>query len=210
MTFNIKRDRDYLTTAPTFEQGVTNIQTLLKLCPEGKEATFAIEDDGRQVVASVTNRRIEGVFTKQVLDEENQRDIHVADVHFDATDAVLLMPHEDLIALEDSDDSTDELGREHVAWDGPCYVRIVDEICAYFGVEEIDQITEEGLAFARKAANATPQREELITVSIPLRLRVAPGADVDQFIKDMTCAVLSRTDGIKVAHAGQPVILKAA
>lgn len=211
MIFTIKRDDQYLTTAPTFEQGVTHIQTLLKLCPEGKEATFSIEDDGRQLVASVSSRRIAGVFAKQVIGGAKQdRDIHVADENFDATEHVLLMPYDYFIALEDSDDTTDEVGRAHVSWDGPCYVRIVDSICEYFGVERIDQVTEEAFAFARKSANVTPLREEVVTVSFEMRLRVAPGANVDQFVKDMTCAVLSRTDGIRVAHTGQPVILKAA
>lgn len=210
MTFQIKRDGEDITTSPTFEQAVTAIQTLLKLHSAELPATFSIENEGGDLCASVTNRRITGKFTKQVWGGRKGNDAcEVGGEEFDATDFVLLMSHDDLLTLQDRRETTDWVGSAHVDWDGPFEVSVTGSICSYFGVERIEEITSEALAFARKAAKVTPSREERITLSFNLSVFVAQGGNVDDFVRDMTLNLKSNTPGVKAGLVGQPTIVKA-
>lgn len=95
----------------------------------------------------VFEKRIVGVFTKQAWGGRKGDDaIFVSDEQFDATDAVLKLSHAELIELQDNHESTDEIGRSIVGWDGPCEVRLVGSIQSYFGVESIEDVTPEMLA----------------------------------------------------------------
>ena len=59
------------------------------------------------------------------------------------------MPHERLIELQDGHESSDEIGRKHVAWDGPCEVSIVDSAAKFFEVDALSCVTPEMLAKAK-------------------------------------------------------------
>ncbi|ART57226.1 hypothetical protein CBP36_20175 (plasmid) [Acidovorax carolinensis] len=91
-------------------------------------------------------KRILGVFTKQVWGGRKGNDaIFVAEESFDATDAVLKLPHAAFIELQDNHESTDEIGRSVVDWCGPCEVCCVDSILEFFGVDSLEDVTPEML-----------------------------------------------------------------
>jgi hypothetical protein len=70
---------------------------------------------------------------------------------------VLQLEHEQIKALEDCDESTDLLGLAHIRWDGPFSVRVVGSVCEFFGIEELGELTQEVLEFARKRWNPRPR-----------------------------------------------------
>lgn len=209
MSFKIMKDGEHSATADTFDAAVSSAQVLLGFHKDVK-TTYSIVDCAGKLLAAVTNRRITGTFTKQVWGGRKGNDaIHVEDVEFDATNYVLLMAHDELVALEDNRESTDCVGQAHVDWDGPHEVTVVESVCEYFGVGCITDITSEALAFARKFASLEPAREKVVTLMLKVRLNVAQGGSVDEFVRDLTCNLTSQTPGVKVAMVGQPVITKA-
>ena len=171
---------------------------------EGKPASFVVEDAEGHAVAVLTNRRIEGSFTKQAWGGRKDNDaIFVGSEQFDATDAVLLMPHAELMELEDNQDSTDSLGREHVNWDGPCEVTVVSSVCEYFGVETLRGITAEALAFARERAAPERATVETITLAVQVTVRILPGANRhrETFVDSLSCSITSSIEGNLVLGA---------
>lgn len=110
------------------------------------------------------------------------------------------MNREKLIELEDHSEETDRLGRDHVQWPGPCYVCITDSICAFFGIHDLEDSTEEALAVARTHFVPQPATQEVLTVSVKVHIRVAPGADISTFIENLDFTVISNTPGITVYH----------
>lgn len=92
---------------------------------------------------------IRGTFTKQAWNDRNYAvDLGVED--FDATAHVLAMSLDDIQALKDNDESTDEIGRAHVGHDGPYYVVITEAIARFFEVEMLQDITEDMLDAKRE------------------------------------------------------------
>lgn len=114
-------------------------------------AVVTVTPDGQHCpVASFTDRRITGTFTKQVWGGRKGDDaIFSGTEEFDATDYVLRMPLQKIHRLVDHDDTTDVIGLAHVDYDGPFEVDVVGEICAYFGIEQLEDLTEENLDRAR-------------------------------------------------------------
>jgi hypothetical protein len=210
MKVKLIKNGQFSATNDTFEAGVSGAEQLLSFHAPGSDITYAIVDEADRLLASVTNRRILGTYVKQVWGGRKGDDaIDVGEVEFDATDYVLKMSHEDLQALEDQSDSSDEVGEAHVEWDDAHYVNIEDSICAYFGVATLDAITPEALHFASKRAKALAVREEVLTLSVKVRIRVTGNANVDDFVRHTTCAMLSRTEGIKVVEVENPIRLNA-
>lgn len=165
-----------------------------------QEATVTVENEDGCLLAAVTNRRIVGSFTKQQWGGRKGDDaIYIGEETFDATDAVLLMAHDDLVKVKDCDESSDNIGRKFVDWNGPCYVSIEDNICDYFGAYSIDDITPEALAYARARANPQKPVEEVVTLTIKVKVRVMPGASKQEFIENLNYSVTSNTAGITVA-----------
>lgn len=125
------------------------IQSLIVL-PEGEQATFSVHNEFEILVASVTNRRIIGAFYKQELRGSNGTDVFCVGIkQFDATDSVLRMGITELHSVDDYDDTSDNIGMKHVEWSGPFKVEIVDSIRAFFGVDEICDISSDALLFAQ-------------------------------------------------------------
>lgn len=144
---------------------------------------------------------IVGTFFKQRWGgRKNDDAIACGEETFDATQAILLLPHEQLLELQDGSENTDEIGRAHVPWTGPCEVLIVNSICEYFKVAAIEDITPEALAQARAAADPQPAQEATVTISIKLNLRLQPGASVAEFLEDLDYSVDSQTPGVLVRH----------
>lgn len=66
---------------------------------------------------------------------------------FDVTERVLLMPLEQIHQLRNSSDSSDDLCPSNItAHDGPYYVVSEEAICAFFGTEDIAEVTADQLA----------------------------------------------------------------
>lgn len=166
----------------------------------GEAATFTVENKDGYLLASVTNRRIVGTFQRQRWSGPKQ-DLAIPEGEkedFDATDAVLLLSLEELQRLADHDTSSDALGLRFIRWDGPCEVAVVEAICDYFGVGELSDITEEALAFARQEANPQPPVEEVVTLSIRVKIRRMPTASQEDFVNNLEYFVESCTPGVRV------------
>lgn len=141
--------------------------------------------------------RIVGTFTKQVwTGPKADRAMNVGEEEFDATDAVLLMEHDRLMELDDDDESSDEIGRAHVDWDGPFHVQITDSICRYFGVEEVSDVTPEMLELARQQANPQEPVDKVIDLRVRLTVRATPGADVREYVNGLKCSFSGHAAGV--------------
>lgn len=183
----------------TLPAAIEAAESLLAALPAGERATFTIKDAAGQRVASVTNRRITCSFVKQTWGGRKGDDaIFVGEEHFDATDAVLSLDYAKFLELADADDSSDELGRAHIDWDGPCSVTLLESVCEYFDVEYPHQVTP--LEFSVAQAHASPKAAEskMLTLTVQVRVRVAPGASVEDFLADLDYTVRSNTPGVVV------------
>lgn len=180
------------------ELAVAHAIELLGRLDPAELTTLTIEDNN-VVLDSFSNGRILGVFTKQKWGGRKGDDAIFYDTEdFDGTDAVLLLDHSALVELEDGSENTDEIGQDHVSWDGPHEVDITGSICEYFGVDDLEDITPEHLAFVRKRNNPEPSAMQTITLSVKLKIRVAPGASVNKFIEDLDYSFMSQTAGVVV------------
>lgn len=170
---------------------------------EAEVSTFTVENLSGYLLAVVTNRCITGELNKQSWGGRNNNDaLFVGREEFDATAAILTMPYTELQKLQDHDDSSDDIARSHIDWPGPCYVNIVDSVLAYFGVNSIEEITFEAHEFARVRANVQPATEEVLNLAITVRVSVKPGANINDFVKNLDYSVVSKTPGIRVMTLG--------
>lgn len=148
---------------------------------------------------NVATHRIIGAFVKQQWGGRKGDDaIYVSEEEFDATAAILLMPHNELVELQDSDETTDQIGREHVQWDGPCEVRIVDSIQKFFGVETLEDVTLDALEKSKDLANPQSSQQRTLTLSIKVIVKAANDADMNEFIENLDYSVRSNTAGVVV------------
>jgi hypothetical protein len=199
--YSIYQDRGHHADVADVNEAIELADVLLGGVNDGEKATFSVENKDRHLLASITNRRIIGSFVKQQWGGRKGNDaIHVGDEEFDATDAILLTPHEEVMELRDGAETSDNFGRAHIDWSGPCEVHIVGPVCDYFGVGNIEEITPEALAFAKNRANPQPATEETITLSIKLQLRMAPGAQVSDFIENLDYSMASKTVGVTITN----------
>lgn len=197
--YEVKQDGAHYDNFSELNTATELAEELLGAVPNWQESVFTVENDDGYLLAAVTNRRIEGTFTKQAWGgRKNDQALFVDSVLFDATAAVLSMDHAVLMRLKDSDESSDELGRAHVQWDGPNEVSVVDEVLEYFGVDELTQITPEALLYARNRENPQPAQEQTITLSIKVKVRVIPGASTEDFVSNLDYSISSNTVGVVV------------
>lgn len=200
--YAIFQDGGYYDDVKGLGSAIELAEELLGGVPEGQDATFSVESKEGLLMAAVSNRRITGRFIQQQWGGRKGDDaIFVGEEEFDATDDILLMEHERLAELDDNDESSDEIGRAHVDWAGPCEVRLVDSVCAYFGVNSLEDITPAALAYARNRANPQEAETTEVTLNIQLKLRVSPGASVDEFRQNLDYSVTSNTTGVTVSYA---------
>jgi hypothetical protein len=209
--FIIKKDGEEVDRRETFAEAKSEAHVALlrerglqheqsNPAPDEPGATFAIWHNDK-LVAAVTNRRIVGNFVKQRWGgRKNDYAEHVGDEAFDATSYVLLLPLEELIELDDHDQNTDAIGTEFVQWNGPFEVEIVDAILSYFGVDDLEDITEEALVFAREWSNAQPAETQIVTLTIKVKVKTAPGTRMTDFIENLDYSIVSNTPGIVVTN----------
>jgi len=190
-TYTLNQDRGHYTEDEDLDRMVDLAEEFVAAAHE--PTTFTVVNDCDQVVAVATNRRILGTFTKQVWGGRKGDDaIFVEDVEFDATDAVLRMSLDELQALEDQSESTDALGLEHVSWNGPHSVAIVDSIVDYFG-DELENLTDEALRYARNRANPREVVEEIVTLTIKVVVRM-PKPESEQERSEMLSSFIENLD----------------
>lgn len=140
------------------------------------DVTLTIEIEGTGVpVFSFSNRRIMGDFTKQHWGGPKGNDaIECGEVRFDATLYILSMPYEQVIAIKDDHDSSDQIGQAHVDWHGPQRVELVDSMCDFFGVSKLAEISREHFTFVvgcRQQEIADHRRAEQLRQQPPKRIQ---------------------------------------
>jgi len=142
------------------------------------DATVTVVAPSGKVVASLSPLPIIGTFTKQRWYGRKSDYLEdVESVEFDGTNHILRMPLNCILALEDHRENTDEVGRDHVSWDGPCAVSITAEVCHYFGVHELNEITQENLDFAR--ARMKPEAKTVHDLTLTVRVRATALGQID-------------------------------
>lgn len=195
----LRQDNEFYDQLDDLNDAIELAEQFLGGVSDDQRTTFTLKNEAGYLMAAVSNRRIIGTFTKQQWGgRKNDEALNIGEESFDATDAILLMTHKDLVELDDHDESTDEVGRQHIGWNGPCEVRIVDEVCAYFGVSHVQEITPEALAYA--VSRVKPQVPVLasVTLQFEVKLRLLPVGSIEQFIKDMSHSITSNTVGVVV------------
>lgn len=119
----------------------------------------------------------------------------------DVTDTILLHDLDELVSLRDGDESSDEIGRGHLEWQGPLEVALTDSICEFFGVERLDDISESLLAAAKKKYDPQPPTFETVTVPVKVNVTVFPGARLEDAIRHLQLTATTETDGVIVTGA---------
>lgn len=141
-------------------------------------------------------RRIVGTFYKQQWGGRKGNDaIACGEEDFDATSAVLLLSLEELVELEDNSEATDDLGRAHVSWDGPCSVHITASVCDFFGVTDVEDITLDLLEKARAEVEPQPAQTENVILSIALKVKIQPGISLNEVVQELSYGFTSTTPG---------------
>jgi hypothetical protein len=205
MVYKVYDYEELLTTEVSLADAVTYADATLKDLlgrPGYRNAHYAyvIANEAGRLVASITNRRIEGVFTKQSWGGRKGNDpIHAGEEEFDATDYVLNLPYDEVLEIRDNRESSDTIGTAHIQWDGPHEVEIVDSICEFFGVAELGNITQEMFGLARERYNPRKPEAHEIEMTLKVRVVVSPGATLEDFIRDADYSVKSATSGVTVS-----------
>ena len=148
------------------------------------DVTLTIEIEGTGVpVFSISNRRIMGYFEKQYWGGYKGNDaISCGEECFDATLHILSMTYEQVIAIKDDHDSSDQIGQAHVDWHGPHRVELVDSMCDFFGVSKLAEISREHFAFVvgcRQQEIADHRRAEQLRQQPPKRIQTPQEAARD-------------------------------
>lgn len=197
--YTINQDGGHYDDLADLNQAISLAEELLGGVMPGSEATFTVETEDGTLMAAVTNRRIVGSFNKETYGERGRAGQYMGTEDFDATDTVLLLEHAQLVELQDGYENTDHIGKQYIDWAGPCSVSLVDAICDYFGVGDLEDITPEALLDARNRAHPQPQVERTLTLTLKVTVRVSSGASVDAFVENLDYSVVSNTAGIVVA-----------
>lgn len=197
--YAINQDGGHYDDLADLNEAIGLAEELLGGMQPGTEATFTVENEDGYLMAAVTNRRIVGSFNKETYDEHGRACVYMGTEEFDATDTVLLLEHAQLVELQDGYENTDHIGKQYIDWAGPCSVSLVDAICDYFGVGDLEDITPEALLDARNRAHPQPQVERTLTLTIKVTVRVSSGASVDAFVENLDYSLTSNTAGVVVA-----------
>lgn len=164
-----------------------------------KNSKTAVHNANGISPTATAHPRIIGRFMKQTWGgRKGDYAIPCGHEDFDATDHILLMKPDAIRALVDGSENTDVIGCAHVSWDGPHEVAITDSIRYFFGVDDLEEITDEAIAEANHRLSPQPAIEQIVTLEIKVKVRVAPGASVGEFIENLNYSVTSNTVGITV------------
>ena len=185
----------------TFERAVSLGLACYAQASLNGPATVSICDEGGKCLRFYSNKRIKGTFSKQVWGgRKGDVAMEFGKEEFDPTDEVLLMNLEQLHRLEDYDDTSDDLGLKFIEWDGPFGVSVVHSICDFFGVEALNQITQEAIDFAREQIKPRKPQAESVVLKIKLDTLTRFPANFREFLFDMEVSVKSNTAGVLVTN----------
>lgn len=161
--------------------------------------TIGVENEEGKVIFSLTQRRIECEFLKQTWGgRKGDTAIEVGTETLDVTDYVLSLPYDRFVAIEDNDESSDEIGRAHTDWKGPCEATVKDSVLDYFGVFSLDDVTPEALAHAREAALSTAPSHEDEVLDVTLQVKVRKDGDAQVSSDAFDCSVRANAPGLRV------------
>lgn len=197
--FEVRQDGGLYDAVNGLSKAVDLAEVLLGGVDQSEPSTFTVHDASGAMIASVTNRRIMGTFTKQRWGgHDGDRAIEVEPIKFDATESVMRLQYPQLALLVDCDYSTDDIGLESIQWDGPFEVEVVDSICEYFGVGSLSEITQKAFEFAVARVRPKQPVAQSITLTIQVDLELTGNASVDDFFRDCEYSVVSKTPGVRV------------
>ena len=163
------------------------------------DRTVGVETLEGKLIFSLTNRRIECEFLKQVWGgRKGDMAIEVGSETLDVTDYVLSLPYERFLEIEDNHESSDEIGRAHTDWDGPCEATIKDSVLGYFGVADLNDVTPECLAQARESALNKKLAQEDAILDVTLQIKVRKNGDVQVSPDALDCSVRANAAGLRV------------
>lgn len=198
--FTVNQDGGEYDSQPTLHEAIGLMEVVCDL--GGSPTTFTVEEEGGDAFASISNRRIVGTFLKQQWGgSKNDQAYPCGEEEFDATDYVLNMEYEDLVQVEDGDYSSDEIGKAHVEWDGPFEVSIEESICEYFGVGSIRRITKDNYVYVRSNVKPAAATERTISVKCDIKVRLSPGASMEEFLNSMEHSFVSNVSGAVVVSS---------
>ncbi len=205
-TYTLQQNNTPVVELEDFDEILTAAADRFSQQKDLRPASLTVFDDQGMAVAVFTNRRILGNFVKQQWGGRKGDDaIAVESVEFDATNAILCMSLEDIQALEDNRESTDAIGQMHVQWDGPHEVTIEESILSYFGVEDLELLSQDILAFATTQGNPTIPVSDKVTLTIDVYVSM-PLPDTENernealsaFTENLDYEIRSNTPGIVV------------
>ena len=174
--YTIKQDGSYFDDLSCLVDAIGLAEEMLADVWSDCSTIFSIEDFAGRVIASVSNRRVIGRFTKGLSsDQLGDQVIHIHGEVFEATDQVLSLPFGNVRELEDFDTTTDQLGRMMGLEGSPCEVEIVDSICDFFGVECLRDLTEENFDFAKNRRSQRLQSELAVLLATRAPFFILPG-----------------------------------
>jgi hypothetical protein len=193
----------YLSSEATFKQAIKAASDYFDAGhPDEIGAVVVVKKLAGAVAASFSPLPITGTFQKQEWTGHKLDQLNVADsIEFDATAHILRMDYEDLQALRDDEEQAGRIGYEHVTWDGPCAVYIVDNICRYFAVDSLDEITEEHFAFVKERVQPRPAQRVTIKVTIEVDVSVQPGVKFEEIAKNLQVATTTDMPGVVINSA---------
>ncbi|KKI36161.1 hypothetical protein VI03_25700 [Burkholderia vietnamiensis] len=136
------------------------IQKALDEAGDATSAYKAARFVDRPPAGKSPKKRIMAVFQPQAWVNDHAMDIdHRTDV--DVTDKVLSLPLDTIHRLADDDYDTDDLvDLQALGHNGPFYVEVSKQVCEFFGVAELSDVTEDMLASARQATVKAPQYQD--------------------------------------------------
>lgn len=185
--------------AEDLDAALTRANEILSATDPATPATITVETPDGYLLASVSTRRIIGVFHKQRWEgRKHDYAVPCGSTNFDATHTILQMEHRTLLALCDDDQSSDDVGLTYMTWEGPYYVTITQSICDFFGVNELDAITPEALAYSRTRFQPQRATEVVLPLSLTITLQVQPEVQIKDFLRTLTCTIIPSTIGVTI------------
>lgn len=194
--FTLKQNGNVYDQFDSLHTAIELAEGLFEMYRSQDNTIFTIEKND-VILASLTNRRIIGQFVKQqwrgnhavTLDEPEE---------FDATAHIMSLALSDVKGLIDNSANTDEVGLKHIHWSGPHEVGITDSICEFFGVQLLADITPSHFYFVKNKFDQVEPKDEIVTLSVKLNLKVLPGSDLPSFLRNLQLSCASSDSGITI------------
>lgn len=167
-------------------------ERIMETLGENEQMTLYIVDEHNLPIRFSTNARMVGTYRKQQW-TSNDYAILVAEDSFDATDAILNLPLTEIHELSDDSEDTDRIGNMHIDWRGPHSVWLTESVCAYFDVDDLEEIGQAHLDAARAFEKPKGQTVKSVTVTVSLNVSM-PDFDNDTERQELLSALIENLD----------------